>query len=264
MTTDGDEAEASLRNVSAARMYDAAQGGKQNFQVDREALRRAEVISSDAGNALVAHHQHVHRVVRHLARAGIDQFVLAGTGLPSSDQAHETIHAIDPRARVVYAEKDLYMLAYAEAITGKATDRVRVVRCDLRHPATLLDDPVTATFVDWERPVAVGVLAAHEIPPGEYDDLLRLRKAMSPGSLLWVTALSLDGYDDATRAAVAADHWNLDLDLHFRTREQALALFDGLDLLDPGLVWVPEWHPDGSEVPVAPERTAWLGAVARV
>jgi hypothetical protein len=263
-TDDGHSPVTSLASVSTARMYDAAQGGKQNFSADREALKISERISRDAPNALIAHHQHVCRVVRHLARAGAEQFLLVGTGLPSQGQAHEVIHQVYPAARVVYAERDPYMLAHAEAITGRASDRVRIVGCDLRRPADLLDDPVARTFVDWEQPVVVGVLSMHEIAADEVGALGRLVKAMVAGSHLWLTVLSLDAYDHAVRRAVAAHHRELGLTVHFRTREQALELFGGLELIEPGLVWVPEWRPDGSEVEVAPERTGWLGGVARI
>lgn len=94
--------------------------------------------------------------------------------------------------------------------------------------------------------------------------LARLREAMVPGSHLWLTVISLDGYDDAVRRAVAVSHRELGLVMHLRTREQALALFDGLELLDPGLVWVPQWRPDGTEVEIVPARTGWLGGVARI
>ncbi|MFG1703179.1 SAM-dependent methyltransferase [Nonomuraea sp. M3C6] len=253
-----------LGGVSTARMYDAAQGGKQNFSADREALRLAERLSADAAHSLVAHHQHVHRVVRHLAARGVDQFVLYGTGLPSTGQAHETIHEVFPPARVVYAEQDPYLLAHARAIIGKGSDRVRIVGCDLGRPAQLLDDPMVRTFVDWAEPVAVGVLSVHEIPVEDVSWVARLRRAMAAGSHLWLTALSLDAYDADMRTTVAAVNRELGLTIHFRAREQVLALFDGLELVEPGLVWAPQWRPDGTEVDVAPERTAWLGGVARV
>lgn len=253
-----------LDRVSQARMYDAAQGGKQNFSADREALRLSEEISTDAGNALVAHHQHVHRVVRHLALAGLDQFVLYGTGLPSTGLAHESIHEACPTARVVYAEQDAFMLAHAEAVAGRTSDLVRVVSCDLAAPADLLDDPLVRTFVDWREPVVVGLLAVHEIPADDVGRLARLRAAMAPGSHLWITALSLDGYGPAVREEVLRSHESLGFTIHFRTRGQVEALFDGLDLLEPGLVWAPRWRPDGTEVTIAPERSAWLCGVARL
>ncbi|GAA3557449.1 SAM-dependent methyltransferase [Nonomuraea rosea] len=255
---------ASLGAASTARMYDAAQGGKQNFSADRAALRAAERLSADAGGALVAHHQHVHRVVRHLAGRGVDQFVLYGTGLPSTGPAHETIHEVFPLARVVYAEKDPYMLAHARAIAGRNGDRVRIVGCDLGDPAEVLDDPMVRTFVDWSEPVAVGVLSVHEIPVDDASWVARLRRAMAAGSHLWLTALSMDAYETSLRASVEAANRDLGLTVHFRAREQVLALFDGLELLDPGLVWAPEWRPDGNEVDIVPERTAWLTGVARV
>ncbi|MEV4176539.1 SAM-dependent methyltransferase [Nonomuraea sp. NPDC049709] len=254
----------SLAGASSARMYDAALRGKQNFSADREALELAERLSADAATALVAHHQHVHRVVRHLAGRGVDQFVLYGTGLPSTGQAHETIHAVFPPARVVYAEQDPYMLAHAQAVTAKGSDRVRIVGCDLADPAGLLDDPMVRTFVDWAEPVAVGVLSVHEIALGDTAWAAALRRSMVAGSHLWLTALSMDAYDEDMRAAVSAANRDLGLTVHFRRREQVLALFGGLELLDPGLVWAPQWRPDGNEAPVAPERTAWLAGVARV
>ena len=255
---------ASLGSASTARMYDAAQGGKQNFSADRAALEAAERLSADAAGALVAHHQHVHRVVRHLAGQGVDQFVLYGTGLPSTGAAHETIHQVFPLARVVYAEKDPYMLAHARAITGRGGDRVRIVGCELGDPVELLDDPMVRTFVDWAEPVVVGVLSVHEIPAEDASWVARLRRAMAVGSHLWLTALSMDAYDEGLRASVEAANRDLGLTVHFRAREQVQALFEGLELLDPGLVWAPQWRPDGNEVGIAPERSAWLAGVARI
>ncbi|MFC4121044.1 SAM-dependent methyltransferase [Nonomuraea zeae] len=255
---------ASLGCASTARMYDAAQGGKQNFSADRAALQAAERLSADAGDALVAHQQHVHRVVRHLAGQGVDQFVLYGTGLPSTGQAHETIHEVFPLARVVYAEKDPYMLAHARAIAGRTGDRVRVVGCDLGDPAELLGDPMVRTFVDWAEPVAVGVMSVHEIPAHDVSWVGRLRRAMAAGSHLWLTALSMDAYETSLRASVEAVNRDMGLTVHFRAREQVLALFDGMELLEPGLVWAPQWRPDGTEVDLAPERTAWLTGVATI
>ncbi|SDK64184.1 S-adenosyl methyltransferase [Nonomuraea jiangxiensis] len=262
---ESDSPVASLGGVSTARMYDAAQGGKQNFSADRAAMRHLTGrLRADAAASLVAHHQHVHRVVRHLAGRGLAQFVLYGTGLPSTGQAHETIHAVAPAARVVYAEQDPYMLAHAHATTGKAGDRVRIVPCDLRRPADVLDDPIVRTFVDWAEPVAVGVLAVHEIPVADASWVARLRRVMAAGSRLWLTALSLDAYDRRTRAAAVVMCRALGLDLHFRTRDQVLALFEGTELVEPGLVWAPRWRPDGIGVDLPPERTAWLCGVARV
>ncbi|MFI6597491.1 SAM-dependent methyltransferase [Nonomuraea sp. NPDC050536] len=253
-----------LDRVSQARMYDAAQGGKQNFSADREALRLSEEISTDAGNALIAHHQHVHRVVRHLALTGLDQFVLYGTGLPSTGLAHQSIHAACPTARVVYAEQDTFMLAHAEATVGRTSDLVRIVSCDLAAPADLLDDPMVRTFVDWRQPVVVGLLAVHSIPPDDIGQLTRLRAAMAPGSHLWITALSLDGYGPTVREEVLRSHERLGFTIHFRTSGQVVELFDGLDLLEPGLVWATQWRPDGTEVAMAPECSAWLCGVGRL
>lgn len=255
---------ASLAGVSSARMYDAAQGGKQNFTADREALALGERVGADPAGALVAHHRHVHRVVRHLAGRGVDQFVLYGTGLPSTGQAHESIHAVFPPARVVYAEQDPYMLAHAQAITGKGSDRVRIVDCDLADPVAVVDHPVVRTFVDWAEPVAVGVLSVHEIPAEDTGWIVALRRVMAAGSHLWLTALSMDGYPEDLLPAVGAAIRELGLTVHFRRRAQVLGLFDEMDLLEPGLVWAPQWRPDGDEPAGAPERTAWLAGVARV
>lgn len=253
-----------LSGVSGARMYDAAQGGKLNFSADRAALEQAERLSADTANALVAHHQHVHRVVRYLAARGMEQFVLFGTGLPSTGPAHETIHAVYPQARVVYAERDPYVLAHARAVTGKSGDRVRIVGCDFARPAELLADPVVRTFVNWDEPVAVGVLSVHEIPVEDTSWVAALRRELAAGSLLWLTVLSMDAFEEDVRRAVTDVNRRMGLTAYFRGRDEVLALFGGLELLEPGLVWVPQWRPDGTEVDIAPERTAWLTGVGRV
>lgn len=249
-----------LAKPSPARMYDLALGGKQNLREDRHALEESKRLSDHVDNALLAHHQAVHRVVRHLARQGVEQFLLVGTGLPSTAGAHTTIHELTPLARVVYAERDPFALAHARAFMARTSDRIRIVECDLRHPEDLLADAEIGRFLDWDRPVAAGILSMHEIPVGDRRALDAFRSALAPGSFLWLTTVSMDGFDAQTRAAVE----QMGMPVHFRTVAQSAALLDGLDVVEPGLAWATQWHPDGTEIDMPPEKSSWLVAVTRL
>jgi hypothetical protein len=241
-----------LARPSAARIYDAALGGKQNLDADREVLAISSELSATTAQALAAHHRQVHRVARHLTLAGMDQFLLIGSGLPSALPPHATILALNPMARVVYAERDPLALGHARALFTH--DRVRVAECDISRPEQALGHP----FLDWDRPIAAAVLCMLEVA---HSPVEAFRAALAPGSFLWLTLCSMDGFPREVHEAVA--QMGL-VGLTFRTVAQCQDMLDGLDLVEPGLAWVSQWRPDGTEPPIVPEHCGWLTAVARL
>lgn len=246
-----DRPEDLLSRPSSARIYDAALGGKQNLGADREALASTRALSPTTAQALIAHHQQVHRVVRYLAVQGIDQFLLVGSGLPSALPPHATILPLNPLARVVYADRDPLALGHARALF--TSDRVRIADCDISRPEDALGHP----FLDWDRPVAAAVLSMHEVA---HSPVAAYRAALAPGSFLWLTLCSLDGFPQEVRATVR----DMRLGLTFRTVRECQDLLDGLELVEPGLAWVSQWRPDGTEPAIVPEHCGWLTAVARL
>ncbi|MFG1707889.1 SAM-dependent methyltransferase [Nonomuraea sp. M3C6] len=263
-----------LTQARITRILDAAAGGKNNFVADRDAVRRydqAAPITTTAARAVL---QYLGRVVRHLATEGVDQFVIVGSGVPSGLPAGGQLHDIArdalraSAARVVYVESDPMVLAGARATIEPVTDLVRVVEGDVREIDDLLDDRVVQTFLDWDRPMAVLLLSTHSLNDDEFFHYVikRIRQAVPEGSYLSLLQTTFDGIPPELLPAIH-DLLAMTLPGHaIRNREEVEALLEGLVLVDPGLVWVPEWRPHGHELACfeQPSSSGSYGAVARI
>ncbi|GAA0912097.1 SAM-dependent methyltransferase [Nonomuraea longicatena] len=258
--------------ATATRVLDAAAGGKNNFFVDRDAVRRydsAAAVSATAARAVLLF---LARLVRFLAGEWIDQLVIIGSGvpggLPKGRQLHDIArsHPRTPRTRVLYVESDPLILANAHATIEPITDLVRVVEGEPAEVDDMLTDRVLNTFIDWDRPVGVLLVSGHSVGDDERFRyiLKRLGQAASPGSFLGVLQATLDGIPKELLPAV---HDLIAMTLPgyaTRGREQFAGILAGFDLVDPGLVWVPQWRPDDGEVAGRPEEAGNYGALAMV
>ncbi|TDD17292.1 SAM-dependent methyltransferase [Nonomuraea diastatica] len=263
-----------LTQARITRILDAAAGGKNNFVADRDAVRRydqAAPITTTAARAVL---HYLCRVVRHLASVGVDQFVIVGSGVPSGLPPGRQLHdiardALDgPAPRVVYVENDPMVLAGARATIEPVTDLVRVVEGDVREIDDILDDRVLQTFLDWDRPMAVLLLSTHSLNDDEFFHYVikRIRQAVPERSYLSLLQTTFDAIPPELLPAIH-DLLAMTLPGHaIRTREEVEALLEGLVLVDPGLVWVPEWRPDGHETACVdqPSSSGTYGAVARI
>ncbi|MFB9202799.1 SAM-dependent methyltransferase [Nonomuraea spiralis] len=263
-----------MTRASITRVLDAAAGGKNNFSADRDAVRRYDLAASVTTTAARAVLQFLVRVVRHLAAEGVDQFVIVGSGVPSGLPAGGQLHdvAMDglggAPARVVYVENDPMVLAGARATIEPTTDLVRVVEGDLREIDAVLDDRVLRGFLDWDRPMAVLLLSTHSLNDDEYAHYVikRLRQVAPDDSYLTLLQTTFDGVPGELLPAIR-DLLAMTLPGHaIRGREEVAALLDGLVLVDPGLVWVPEWRPGDPDAACAdrPSSSGTYGAVARI
>ncbi|WP_246649616.1 SAM-dependent methyltransferase [Nonomuraea coxensis] len=263
-----------MTQASATRILDAAAGGKNNFVADRDAVRRYDLAAPITTNAARAVLHHVRRVVRWLAAEGVEQFAVVGSGVPSGLPAGRQLHDVardalaGGRPRVVYVENDPMVLAGARATIEPVTDLVRVVEGDVRDIDEILDDRVMRTFLDWDRPVAVLLLSTHSLNDEEYFHYVikRLRQAVAEGSYLSLLQTTFDAVPPELLPAIH-DLLAMTLPGHaIRSREEVAALLDGLVLVDPGLVWVPEWRPDGHDAAGLddPGASGTYGALARI
>lgn len=261
-----------MTQATITRVLDAAAGGKNNFSADRDAVCRYDQTAAITTTAARAVLQFLRRVVRHSAAEGVDQFVIVGSGVPSGLPRGEQLHDVAARAgapaRVVYVESDPMVLAGARATIEPATDLVRVVEGDVREIDELLDDRVTRSFLDWDRPMTVLLTSTHSLNDDEYVHYVikRLRQEAPDGSYLSLLQTTFDG---VPRELLPAIHDLLAMTLPghaIRTREEVAALLGGLALVDPGLVWVPEWRPDGHDAACSdqPSSSGAYGAVARI
>jgi O-methyltransferase involved in polyketide biosynthesis len=231
--------DATVPNV--ARMYDYYLGGYHNFAADREAAEKVLAIFPDTPAAARTNRRFMRRAVRHLAAAGIRQFLDIGAGLPTQGNVHEQTDG-----RVVYVDNDPVAVAQARGLVD-GDERVSVALADLRDPAALLADPHVSGHLDLAEPVAVLLVSILHFVPDEDDPwalIARLRDATAPGSHLVVSHLTLDGVDTAPAEQGTQVYRRSSAPIVPRTRADILRLFDGYELLDPGLVWIGEWRPE--------------------
>jgi SAM-dependent methyltransferase len=252
-------AEIDAGTAHPARIYDALLGGKDNFPADRRAADQILAAVPTAGAMARANRAFLQRAVRFLTReAGIRQFLDIGTGLPTSGTVHQVAQAITPHARVVYVDNDPVVLAHGRALL--AGDRSVIVDGDVRHPDQILRHPDIGQSIDFARPVAVLLLAILHFVTDAQDPVgivARLRDAMAPGGYLVLSHATADFSPDvATTAARAYERSSAPIVL--RSRAEIQRLFQGFELVDPGLVQVAAWRPD--EPPAQGQGEVWAYA----
>jgi hypothetical protein len=228
-----------------ARVYDYLLGGKDNSVADRAVGDRMLTSIPAVQLGVRAQRDVLGRVVRYLVgEVGLRQLLDIGSGLPTADNVHEIAQRIDPATRVVYLDHDPIVLSHAEALLADDTSTV-VVEGDLRDPAGILNHPDVRKHLDWEQPIGLlmcGILhyVLDEEQPG--DAVATLYRALPPGSYVFIHHL-LSIEDPA--AAVLQEQMRTGLGrAQFRTINEVRELFDGLELVEPGLVLVPDWRPE--------------------
>ncbi|MGW8889182.1 SAM-dependent methyltransferase [Streptomyces sp. NPDC055749] len=248
-----------------ARIWNYWTGGKDNYPVDREAGDQIRRLHPGIGDYARADRLFLGRAVRHLtAEAGIRQFLDIGTGLPSADNTHEVAQRVAPESRVVYVDNDPLVLAHARALlTSSPEGATDYLDADLRDVDTILDR--ASRTLDLTRPVALmllGVVIFIEDDEESYTVVRRLLDALPAGSHLvlshTVTSPSMPDVD----AAVAFWNEHGTPRLTQRTPDAVGRYFDGLELLEPGVVSCSRWRPEEEAGPM-PEEVAMFGAVGR-
>ncbi|MGW3350653.1 SAM-dependent methyltransferase [Nonomuraea rubra] len=230
---------------SVARLYDYLLGGKDHFPADRAAAEQILQVAPELRAAARAGRSFLGRAVRFLAGAGVGQFLDIGTGLPARGNVHE----LAPGARVVYVDRDPVVLVHARALlTGQG--ETTVVKGDLREPEALLKDPDVLRALDFDRPVALllsSVMHYVEDGDGPEEIVATLRDALAPGSYLALSHGTSDARAEVVERATEV-YRGADAPLTLRGRERIAGLFEGFELVDPGLVWLPEWRPEQADL----------------
>lgn len=222
---------------SVARMYDYFIGGKDNFEVDRQAAEHILQVIPDAADVARANRQFLIRTARAMAEAGIDQFLDLGAGIPSSPSVHDTVREVHPDATVVYLDNDPVVLAHNRAALSSGAGRTVTVGHDLREPAVVLDDPVVRSTLDLSRPVGVLFVAVmHFVDLTNAPRIVgRYVRDLVPGSQVTITAICRDGMDSAALARAEEIYARSSAPVVARTRAQIEELFDGMSVRAPGV-----------------------------
>ena len=246
-------------------MYDWWIGGKDNFASDREMGRQFERAIPGMRAMARENRNFMHRVVRYLADAGIDQFLDIGTGIPTSPNVHEIAQRSQPEARVVYLDNDPIVLTHARALLVSG-DRgsTTYIDADIREPEAILANPSLTGTLDLDRPVGLLMIAILMLLRDEEDPWGKVRRLMDglpSGSYLAITHPGHDFNPAALAAAVAAATAG-GVVMVPRTRADVERFFEGWELVDPGVVPVMTWRPDG-ELSGDPNSAYYWSGLAR-
>jgi len=227
-----------------ARVYDYMLGGKDNFAADREVGDKVLEAYPDSAIGSRANRAFLGRAVSFLAGdAGIRQFLDVGTGIPSANNTHEVAQRVAPESRVVYVDNDPIVLAHARALLTSAPEgRTAYLDADANDPDTILAR--AAETLDFSQPVAITLLAILHAIENPYALTSRLVAAVPPGSYLAISILASDIHQEAQAEMTRRLNEGLPgVTVTARSRAEVTRFFDGMELLEPGVVPPNYWRP---------------------
>ncbi|BCL32898.1 SAM-dependent methyltransferase [Streptomyces aurantiacus] len=247
----------------SARIWNYWLGGKDNYPVDHEAGDAFRAIFPGITDLARGSRAFLGRAVRHLAgEAGIRQFLDIGTGLPTVDNTHEIAQAVAPEARIVYVDNDPLVLTHARVLlTSTPEGATDYIDADLHDPGTVLRE--ASRTLDLTQPVALTLMqvSGHI---AEYDAARRIVDALMAGLPSGSYLAFNDSVDTHKANAAATRLYNESgaAPYHLRSPQQLAGFFEGLELLDPGVVPLDDWRPDPTDARAGGEAIALCG-VAR-
>jgi SAM-dependent methyltransferase len=261
-----DPGEMDTERPSAARIYDYLLGGYHNFEADRMAAERFRALLPSMPLYMQANRAFLRRVVSYLVDRGIDQFLDIGSGIPTVGNVHEAAQVINPAARIVYVDIDPVAVRQSEEIL-KSNANATALQGDLRHPETILQHPDVQSMLDFDKPVAV-LLLAILLFVTEDEEAKRavrvLRDALAPGSYVAVTHPTDDHLPQEQVEQAKSLYARNGNPVNIRSFVQIKNFFDGLELVEPGLVYVARWRPEGpDDLFEQPESSGYYGGVGR-
>lgn len=257
-----------LRNPSSARVYDFLLGGEYCYEADRRFGEQALSAFPKLRAIAKANRLFLHRVVRHLLRRGVRQFVDIGAGLPTMGHTHQVADVFAPgESQVVYVDHEPVTVAHSRVLLDRDGDQQRhaAVHADLRDPDGLWRRVADTGVVDLDRPVAVLLVAVLHLRQTDSRGLdvgpwsvSRYRELSCPGSYLAISHFTDQAGDRLDGFAELAAVW--------RSRREVEELFGDFELVEPGVTWTTSWHPEEA-APDAPhvefgtpgESAMWAG-----
>ncbi|MFG2005353.1 SAM-dependent methyltransferase [Spirillospora sp. NPDC048911] len=261
----GPTEEIDTRVSHVARIWNYWLGGKDNYPVDRQVGDQILEMLPDVATLARASRAFLSRAVRFLAtEAGVRQFLDIGTGLPTVDNTHEVAQRVAPDSKIVYVDNDPLVLAHARALlTSTRQGATAYIHEDLLNPEQILEK--AAATLDFDRPVALMLMGIVEFVPDDeqaYDIVRRLKDRLCPGSFLTLYDGTNVIHKEASDQIVEVWNSSGNARLALRTPDQIGRFFDGLELLDPGVVSVSRWRPEATPWG-EPDEVDAFGAVGR-
>jgi SAM-dependent methyltransferase len=257
--------------ASIARMYDYVLGGKDHYQIDRDELERLQKVMPDVADLARENRRYLIRVSRFLAeRAGVDQYLDCGSGLPTTENVHQVVQRVEKLSKVVYVDNDPVVVAHGRALLEE-NDRTRFIAGDIFEPKSILDHDTVRRHLDWTRPIALMFVATlhhyqgdrhrpaeimreyvDELPSGSYVALSHLFDPGEGGD-----HEAMEEFQDAVAKGSLGG-------ATARTESEIRELLTGLELVEPGVVLLANWWPDGPNLkPLNTAQRLIAGAVAR-
>jgi hypothetical protein len=252
MPPDDDYPSIDTQRASAARCYDHMLGGTDNYEIDRRTNEALEDMNPGTFAMARNNRRYLERVVRYLAgEGGIRQFIDHGTGLPTRNNVHQVAQGLAPGSRVVYVDNDPVVLAHGRVRALLAeNDSTTFIEADACDTDAILGHPDTRRLINFDEPVAVLFISFfHNVPDARDPAGIAhgLMARLAAGSYLAMSHVVSDDPEvrrKGTEMLLAATGGNFG---RLRARDEVAAFFDGLEIVDPGLVNVTDWRPDGRD-----------------
>lgn len=254
-----------LNRPNAARIYDYLLGGAANFEQDRVFADQLLTVVPEARSAARMNRAFLRRAVRYCVEAGIRQFLDVGSGIPTAGNVHEIAQALAPESRVLYVDSEPVAVTHSELLL-RGNERAASMRADIVRPDVVLRSPEAARLIDFDQPVAVLMVAVlHFVPdaaePGPA--VARYVEAAAAGSYLVLSHAAEQPRSERVDQVDQLYQSSANQGVR-RGRDDIAAFFAGTELVDPGLVWTPQWRPESPEdVGEHPEASLILAGVGR-
>jgi hypothetical protein len=257
-----------LDRAHGARIYDYILGGKDNYEMDRQAGEASLGVWPALRIHMHANRAFMHRAVRFLAaERGIRQFLDIGTGIPTKPNLHEVVQAVAPEARIVYVDNDPIVLAHARALmTSTPEGRTAYIDADMRDPEGILNAPQLRETLDLDQPIGLMLIAMLHFIEDDDEAVRVTRRVVDvlPSGSYFAATIATDEFAPEPLAKVREQYHAHGETLRWRTKEQAQRFFEGIELEEPGLVQMHKWRPDPVDVGrIADADIAMYGAVGR-
>lgn len=256
---------ADLTKPSVARVYDWYLGGKANWAIDREFGQHVINEYPLLRPIAISNRLFLHRAVRHLVARGVHQFIDIGSGVPTMGNTHSVADEVEPGSKVVYVDHEPVAVAHSQVLLEKHGDPERhaAINADFRNPERLWQRAIETGVLDLEQPIAILLIAVlHVQQPGPDGEdissqvMKRYRELLPPGSYLALSHLTDDGVPaelDEQLVGIKRMYDNSSSPVIWRSQQQIRELFGDFEMLEPGMAWTTDWHPEDRSPNFSPE-----------